>query len=98
MNNMIEGKLTPLGNLIIEIDRDENRVKLTLEPREGTVVRHRVTDDGNVSLEMWEGTKAPSVHDEVTIGGVTVEVVSVSTDADGNVWVLGDNGQRLKWE
>ena len=93
----IEGKLTPLGNIIIETDSDEKRVTVSLEPRDGMVVRHRVTSDSGISLEMWEGTKVPNLHDELTIDGVTIEVVSVSVDNDDNVWVMGDNGQKYRW-
>ena len=46
----IVGKLTPLGNGVIEVDRDSGHVTMTMKPRAGLTLRHNINvmDDGTV--------------------------------------------------
>lgn len=93
----VEGRLTRLGNLVIE--QEEDRVVLTMRPHNPERLRHGVrSEDGELVLEMWEGPKPPKLGQEVTVDGSSVEVTKVERDPDGAIWVYGDNGRKVRWE
>ena len=96
----VTGKLTPIGNCVISLDRERERVVVTMKPREGINLRHTldIDKDGIVSIEFWDGGRVPRLHEEITHNGKSVEVMAVQMDQSGNVWVTGDNGERFKYE
>lgn len=95
----IVGKLTPLGNGVIEVDRDSGHVTMTMKPRTGLTLRHNINvmDDGTVVLDMWEGKKIPKIGEEKTIGKKSGEVTGVTIDHGGTVWVYLD-GNKIKYD
>lgn len=96
----VTGKLTPIGNCVVALDRERERVVVTMKPREGVNLRYLIskTDDNSVVVEFWSGKKVPRLHDEITHNGKSVEVNVVQMDPDGSIWVTGDNGERFKYE
>lgn len=96
----VTGKLTPLGNCVTEVDRENERVRVTLKPASGVTLRHSVDvdSDNNVVVEFWRGKRVPRLNEEITHNGKSVEVVGVQLDPDGSVWVTGDNGERFRYE
>ena len=100
----ISGKLTPLGNVTTEVNRETNHVTVTLRPRDGVSIRHSVVEaDGCVSLELWEGGRVPKPGEEVVVGDgpekTTIEVTKAEKDlVNGWYWVYGDNGKKYRWE
>ncbi len=98
----IAGKLTPLGNVSVSVDRESETVTLRMKPRSGLSLRHELTTDGDVvSIEFHQRKPLPKLHDEITVGDVnktTIEVTGVTLDPDGSVWVTGDNGEKYRWE
>lgn len=95
----ISGRLTPFGNVVIESHRDTGHVSVRLRPRDGVNLRHNLIEkDGEICLDMWSGKKTPALHDEVTIDGKSVEVVGVTREPDGSIWITADSGERMRWE
>jgi hypothetical protein len=97
----IRGFMTPLGNVTIKVNRDENTVIVAMRARDGVSLRRHVTErDGELISEFTVGRKIPSIGDEVMVGDVektSIEVADVKTDSEGVVWVYGDNGNRYRW-
>lgn len=94
----VTGKLTPLGNCVIEVDRENERVKVVMKPSKDVSIRHSVNIiDGNVVLDIWRGLRIPKIGDEVTINGKSGEVTGVVLGHDGSTWVDLD-GHRVRYE
>ena len=98
----VRGRLTPLGNVVVSIDRETEHVNVKLRKRDGMTVRHSISESADeFEIEFWKGRKVPRLHDEVTVGDIaktTIEVVGVAQDPNGTIWLTGDTGQRYKWE
>lgn len=92
----IEGKMTPLGTLVTRVT-DDGHVMVAMRASEGVTLMNSVAScDGEVTVDLWAGTRVPKPGDEVMVNGSSVEVVSVETRG-GEVWVRGDNGQWARW-
>lgn len=93
----IVGRMTPLGNVNVTIDRDSDRVVVSMRPSTGVALSHFVSErDGVVSIEFTRKDE-PSPGQEVTINGKTIEVVRVEHDDNGAVWLYPDNGEKVRW-
>lgn len=89
-----KGIMTPLGNVVTDVDRDNNVVRVGIRPRDGVSVIKTVTEDG---IEFRMGRRLPKRGDEVSVNGTTVEVEDSYTDPDGTSWVVG-GGNKHRWE
>lgn len=101
-NPDVRGRFTPLGNVVVGIDRDTERVTVSLRKRDGMSIRHVISEsDDEFTVKFWKGRKVPRLHDEVMVGDIdktTIEVVGVAQDPNGTIWLTGDNGMRYRWE
>lgn len=84
--------MTPLGNLVTDIDRDGNTVTVRMNARDGVRLVSSF-DDGTVTYRA--GRRLPAKGDEAMVDGTTVEVSSVGTDPDGTSWVVGGGVKHI---
>lgn len=93
----IVGKITPLGHVNVELDRDGGRVVVSMRPSTGIALNHFVSERDGVTYIEFTRKDEPSPGHEVTINGKTIEVVRVEHDDSGAVWLYPDNGEKVRW-
>jgi len=91
----IEGRLTTLGNLVVE-QTEDGHVVVEMKARDHARLRYSVADvDGVVRLDMWSGAKPPRPGDEIQANGKSLEVVRVYVEG-GEAWAVCDNGEKVR--